>query len=151
MFLFLSYRFAHLGEPVVGTRDIGNNDTVPDNQFFGGVGLDGPPVFAVAMGLFASWLIIWMVMVIGVSGSGKIAYFTALFPYFVLLILLIGGCQLEGATTGLKYFYTPNFSKIMSPKAWFEAVGQCFFSLGIAFGGLVMFASYNKFHHKLGR
>lgn len=85
------------------------------------------------------------------SGSGKIAYFTALFPYVVLLVLLLGGITLKGASTGLGLLFYPDWQKILSGKAWFEAVGQCFFSLGISFGGCFMFASFNNFHHKLGR
>jgi solute carrier family 6 amino acid transporter-like protein 5/7/9/14 len=34
---------------------------------------------------------------------------------------------------------------------WFEAVGQCFFSLGISFGPLIMFGSYNDFKHNIYR
>jgi SNF family Na+-dependent transporter len=51
-----------------------------------------------------------------VSGAGKVAYFTALFPYVVLFILLIGGATLEGAGKGLKYFLYQDFKKIASGK-----------------------------------
>lgn len=56
------------------------------------------------------------------SGSGKVAYFTALFPYVVLFVLLIGGATLPGAWRGLKFFFTPDFAKIVTPKAWFQVM-----------------------------
>lgn len=37
-------------------------------------------------------------------------WFTALFPYFVLLILLVRGLYLPGAADGIKYYLTPDFS-----------------------------------------
>lgn len=42
-------------------------------------------------------------------------YFTALFPYVVLLILLIRGATLEGASKGISYYIgaQSNFTKLM--------------------------------------
>ena len=41
-------------------------------------------------------------------------YFTAIFPYVVLLILLIRGATLEGAYDGVQYYigYESNFDKL---------------------------------------
>ncbi|KAJ4442663.1 hypothetical protein ANN_04252 [Periplaneta americana] len=36
-------------------------------------------------------------------------------------------------------------------QVWFSAVTQAFFSLGICFGGLIMYSSYNDFHHNVYR
>lgn len=57
-----------------------------------------------------------IVTIRSVEGAGKVAYFTALFPYVVLLILLIGGATLDGAIRGLKFFYYPDFKKLGNPK-----------------------------------
>jgi solute carrier family 6 amino acid transporter-like protein 5/7/9/14 len=44
-----------------------------------------------------------------------VAYFTAIFPYVVLFILLIRGVTLPGAWTGILYFITPQWDKIYDP------------------------------------
>jgi solute carrier family 6 amino acid transporter-like protein 5/7/9/14 len=49
------------------------------------------------------------------SGSGKVAYFTALFPYVVLITLLIRGLTLPGSDQGVLYFITPQWEKILTP------------------------------------
>ena len=40
-------------------------------------------------------------------------------------------------------------SKILNVEVWRKAAEQMFFSLGISWGGLIMFGSYNKFHNKV--
>ena len=42
----------------------------------------------------------------------QVVWFTALFPYVVLLILLIHGVTLPGAATGIRYYLSPNFGAI---------------------------------------
>ncbi len=42
----------------------------------------------------------------------QVVWFTALFPYVVLLILLVRGTTLSGATIGIKYYITPNFTRL---------------------------------------
>ena len=48
------------------------------------------------------------------SSSGKVAYFTAIFPYVVMLALLIRGLTLPGAGKGLLFFFTPQWEKLGS-------------------------------------
>lgn len=49
--------------------------------------------------LLLSWLIVFLCLMKGVKSSGKVVYFTATFPFFVLIALLIVGVRLEGAMT----------------------------------------------------
>lgn len=42
----------------------------------------------------------------------QVVWFTALFPYAVLLILLVRGITLPGSAEGIKYYLSPNFSAI---------------------------------------
>lgn len=42
----------------------------------------------------------------------QVVWFTALFPYVVLSILLIRGVTLPGASDGIRYYLTPNFTRL---------------------------------------
>ena len=63
-----------------------------------------------------AWIIICGILIKGVESSGKVAYFTALFPYVVLLILLVRGVTLKGAGTGIEKFLKPQWDKLYDPK-----------------------------------
>ena len=76
-------------------------------------------------------------------------YFTATFPYVILIALLVRGVTLPGATKGLEYLFIPDPAKLLDFEVWQQAASQMFFSLGISWGGLMMFGSYNKFHNKI--
>ncbi|CAG7711382.1 unnamed protein product [Allacma fusca] len=99
--------------------------------------------------LLAVYIICYFSLWKGISTSGKVVWFTALFPYAVLLILLIHGIRLEGALEGIKYYLSPNFDAIFNAQVWVDAATQVFFSLGPGFGVLLAFASYNKFHNNV--
>ncbi|XP_003462143.1 inactive sodium-dependent neutral amino acid transporter B(0)AT3 isoform X1 [Cavia porcellus] len=91
----------------------------------------------------ASWALVYLCVSRGIETTGKAIYFTALFPYLVLTIFLVRGLTLPGATEGLIYLFTPNVQILLNPRVWLDAATQIFFSLSLAFGGHIAFASYN--------
>ncbi|XP_031215826.1 inactive sodium-dependent neutral amino acid transporter B(0)AT3 isoform X4 [Mastomys coucha] len=93
--------------------------------------------------LVACWSTVYLCVIRGIESTGKVIYFTALFPYLVLTIFLIRGLTLPGATEGLTYLFTPNMKILQNPRVWLDAATQIFFSLSLAFGGHIAFASYN--------
>lgn len=82
-------------------------------------------------------------MIKGIASSGKVVYVTATFPYIVLVIFFFRGITLKGMGDGLIHLFTPKWHTILDPVVWLEAGTQIFFSLGLAFGGLIAFSSYN--------
>lgn len=46
----------------------------------------------------------------------QVVYFTALFPYLVLVILLIRGTTLEGSYDGIIFYLTPEWHRLLDAK-----------------------------------
>jgi solute carrier family 6 amino acid transporter-like protein 5/7/9/14 len=57
-----------------------------------------------------------------ISSLFQVAYFTAIFPYIVLLILIIQSATLSGAGEGVKYYVIPKWDLV----AKFEVISQFF-------------------------
>ncbi|XP_011346453.2 sodium- and chloride-dependent glycine transporter 1 [Ooceraea biroi] len=99
----------------------------------------------IAISLILAWIIVFLCLSKGVQTSGKVVYFTALFPYVVLIALFIRGILLPGANEGILFYLTPDWRRLMSAKVWGDAAVQIFFALSPAWGGLITLSSYNKF------
>ncbi|GLV34986.1 Nutrient Amino Acid Transporter 1 [Carabus blaptoides fortunei] len=111
----------------------------------------GAPDWKLTLYLFASWVCVFLVAVKGVKSSGKVSYFLALFPYVVLIAILIRAVTLPGSVEGILFFIEPKWGELLNPNVWYAAVSQCFFSLNVGFGSIIMYASYNDFKHGINR
>uniref|UniRef100_A0AAY4ESA7 Transporter n=1 Tax=Denticeps clupeoides TaxID=299321 RepID=A0AAY4ESA7_9TELE len=87
----------------------------------------------------------------GVKTSGKVVWITATMPYVVLTVLLLRGVTLPGAIDGIKAYLSVDFLRLLEARVWIEAATQICFSLGVGFGVLIAFSSYNKFSNNCYR
>nr|XP_006011518.1 PREDICTED: sodium-dependent dopamine transporter [Latimeria chalumnae] len=78
-------------------------------------------------------------------GTGEVVWITATMPYVVLTVLLFRGITLPGAIDGIKAYLSVDFLKLCEASVWIDAATQICFSLGVGFGVLIAFSSYNKF------
>uniref|UniRef100_A0AAV2J7L1 Transporter n=1 Tax=Knipowitschia caucasica TaxID=637954 RepID=A0AAV2J7L1_KNICA len=95
--------------------------------------------------LILTWVICYFCVWKGIKSTGKAAYFTATFPYAMLLILLIRGVTLPGAIDGIIYYLYPDISRLSDAQVWMDAGTQVFFSYAIGMGFLTSLGSYNTF------
>ncbi|XP_060786821.1 sodium-dependent neutral amino acid transporter SLC6A17 [Neoarius graeffei] len=96
------------------------------------------------LSLLAAWIIVCLAVIKGIQSSGKVMYFSSLFPYVVLFCFLVRGLFLKGAVDGIAHMFTPKLEIMLEPQVWREAATQVFFALGLGFGGVIAFSSYNK-------
>ncbi|XP_076344345.1 sodium- and chloride-dependent GABA transporter 1-like isoform X2 [Tachypleus tridentatus] len=144
----------------LAARNLTLNETVSpakeywDNQVLGlTAGIDdiGSVRMELVLLLLLAWVLVYMVIWRGLHQSGKIIWFTALFPYVLLLVLFGRGITLEGASKGIIYYVKPEFDKLTDPQVWVKAGTQVLFSYGIGIGANVALGSYNKYHHNFHR
>ena len=102
----------------------------------------GGVVWPIFIGLIAIWIWIYFSIIKGVKSVGKVVYVTVVFPWIILIILIIRGITLPGAMRGLSFLFTPNFAALKSPEVWINAYSQIFFSLSIGFGVMIAYASF---------
>ncbi|XP_021340900.1 sodium-dependent serotonin transporter-like [Mizuhopecten yessoensis] len=107
----------------------------------------GPPKWDLLMCLLGVFVVVYFCLWKGIKSSGKAVWVTATLPYVVLLILLVRGCTLPGATTGILYYLRPQWYRLKDVNVWLDAATQVFFSLGPGFGTLLALSSYNKFNN----
>jgi NSS family neurotransmitter:Na+ symporter len=88
------------------------------------------------------WVLMYFCIFRGVKVVSKIVLWTVPIPCVMLLILLIRGLTLEGAVAGLEYFLEPDWTELKDVKVWRAAFGQVFFTLSLAFGIMITYASF---------
>jgi len=82
----------------------------------------------------AVWFLIYFCMKNGIKQTGKIAYFTVISPYILLIIFFIRVCFLDGSFQGIKYVFLPDISKLFTVKIWSQAATQSLFQYSIGIG-----------------
>lgn len=132
-------------KPVAASEDYFNNVVLERSS---GIEETGQINWKLVLSLLGGWIIVFLALCKGIKSSGKVVYFTALFPYVMLVILLVNGLLLPNYYEGIRfYILEPDISKLANAAVWKDAAVQIFFSLSASWGGLITLASYNRFHN----
>jgi len=91
------------------------------------------------------WLVTIAVLAAGVAKGVQRANVIFL-PLLVVAfaVLVVRALFLDGAAEGLNALFTPDWEALGDPNVWIAAYSQIFFSLSIAFGIMITYASYRK-------
>ncbi|PHJ18063.1 sodium:neurotransmitter symporter family protein [Cystoisospora suis] len=101
--------------------------------------------------LLIAWTLSFLSLWKSLRPTGKVFYFTAIVPYIGIVLMLFRGITLPGAGAGLYHYFAPQWGLLVEPRTWAVAGSQSFFSLGIAWGSLVNYASFNPIKNDISR
>lgn len=102
------------------------------------------------------WLVIFLIIncaiVVGGVQEGIEKTSKVLMPFLftIIVVLCIRSITLPGGLEGLKFLFTPDFSKI-TPSVILSAMGQAFFSLSLGMGCMLTYGSYMRKENNLGK
>uniref|UniRef100_A0A1B6KRM4 Transporter n=1 Tax=Graphocephala atropunctata TaxID=36148 RepID=A0A1B6KRM4_9HEMI len=118
-------------------------------QLSAGIDRPGSVRWELAACLFLTWVIVYFALWKSVKSSGRVLYFTTTLPFVLVLAFLGRSLTLEGADNGLQYFFKPQWVLLLDAKVWVNAVAQNFNAIGISFGSVISFASYNRYNNEI--
>jgi neurotransmitter:Na+ symporter, NSS family len=107
------------------------------------IGFDFVP--GVLIPLVLVWAVVLLVLAAGVQkgiGRANVIFLPLLLVMFLLLV--VQALFLPGAGEGLDALFRPDWAALADTGVWAAAFGQIFFSLSVAFGIMVTYASYLK-------
>lgn len=127
-----------------GTDQVSLEATFHDRMESYICGVSGPLACTYAM------IVLNIVILVGGVRKGIEKMSNILMPllFLLLIIFAVVCCSLPGAGEGLKFFLSPDFSKI-TPSVIVSALGQAFFSLSLGMGILITYSAYYPHETKL--
>lgn len=108
------------------------------NMFSEFISSAGSPIF-----YHAVFMLMTLGIVIGGVKDGIEKYSKIMMPalFIILILIVFRSVTLDGAMAGVKFFLTPDFSKITGGVI-LSALGQVFFSLSLGMGCMITYGSY---------
>ncbi|KAG6457429.1 hypothetical protein O3G_MSEX010306 [Manduca sexta] len=130
-----------------------NGSQTPTEQFFerkvlnmsAGIEYPGGMRWELAACLVCAWVLVYFALWKSIKSSAKVRYITTTLPFLLIIVFLGRSLTLDGADGGLRFFFKPDWELLKQSRPWVNAASQIFNSIGIAFGSMIMFASYNRF------
>ncbi|XP_045785158.1 sodium- and chloride-dependent GABA transporter ine-like [Maniola jurtina] len=130
-----------------------NGSQTPTEQFFekkvlsmsDGIEYPGGMRWELAACLVCAWVLVYFALWKSIKSSAKVRYITTTLPFLLIIVFLGRSLTLDGADKGLRFFFKPDWELLKQSRPWVNAASQIFNSIGIAFGSMIMFASYNRF------
>ncbi|CAD6206799.1 GSCOCG00010076001-RA-CDS [Cotesia congregata] len=140
-----------------GNRSKPNTSRTPSEEFFDkkvlqiSAGIEEPGIlrWEIVACLLTAWIIVYFSIWKSIKSSAQVRYLTATLPFLLIFGFLLRALTLPGADKGLQFFFRPRWELLGNAKVWVNAAAQIFNSYGIAFGSMISFASYNKFHNNI--
>ncbi|XP_037052346.1 sodium- and chloride-dependent GABA transporter ine isoform X1 [Bradysia coprophila] len=131
------------------------NSRTPSEEFFenkvlqisSGIEHPGGMRWELVACLVCAWILVYFAIWKSIKSSAKVRYVTATLPFVLIIIFLGRALTLDGAELGLRYFFQPKWELLGNANVWINAAAQNFNSMGIAFGSMISFASYNKYNN----
>lgn len=102
----------------------------------------GRLVTPITISLGVMWVLMYLCIFRGVKLVSKVVLWTVPLPWIMLMVLTIRGLTLPGAAEGLNFYLHPDWSRLAEPETWRWAFGQMFFSMSLAFGVMITYASF---------
>ncbi len=139
LMVFMSYKFAGMtGDAVTASNlfaeTIETTWTVKDY---------GIPLILIIPFLLA-WGSIFFCIRNGAQSVGKVVKYTVFLPVVFLVVMAVKGLTMPGAMAGIQKLFIPDFSALVNPQLWIDAVGQVFYSLSIMMAIMFAYGSYLK-------
>lgn len=105
--------------------------------------LSTTPVLWVALPLALVWVVVIAILAFGVQrGVERSAKVFMPVLVVIFLAMVIRALTLPGAVDGLNAFFKPNWEALFQGEVWLAAFAQIFYSLSVAFGIMLTYASY---------
>ncbi|XP_029162586.1 sodium- and chloride-dependent GABA transporter ine isoform X2 [Nylanderia fulva] len=139
----------------IDNRTRPNSTRTPSEDFFDkkvlqiSSGIEEPGIvrWELVACLITAWILVYFSIWKSIKSSAQVRYLTATLPFLLIVVFLTRSLTLEGASKGLQFFFHPRWELLGDAKVWVNAAAQVFNSIGIAFGSMICFASYNRFHN----
>ena len=98
----------------------------------------------ILIALMIVWVLIYFCIWKGTKSVGKVVLYSVPLPVVLLAFLLLRAVTLPGFLDGWQIYLNPVWGALVDPEVWTSAFSQIFFTLSLAFGTMITYASYKQ-------